>query len=537
MNIVKDPWLPMRLQDGSEQVLSISQICRADVVDFALPRADFQGAAYQFAIGLLQTVFAPKNPSEWVKHFMETPTQASLEQALQKVEHAFHGEGDGPLFMQDYDYLNDQESISISRLLIEAPGENTEKENKDHFVKRGVGEQMSLSMALLALFTLQINAPPGGQGHCAGLRGGGPLTSLVLPSITAATLWQKLWLNVINRETWRYDAPDFTDGSVFPWLAATRTSEKKGSEIYADSVHPLHMFWAMPRRIRLEVQERAGECLISGQKAIKRVRHYRSKSKGSNYSGYWSHPLTPYRSNPKKPELGWWSIKGDRNVNSYKVWYALTFSSKESAQHCATVVSHFEELAFHHKKALSKIRPRLWVFGYDFINNMNARGWYSTTLPLFQFDPQDQDILLGEVKRLQKLSDDALRDLRTKVKVAWFKRPKDVKGDMSFIDMEFWQRTEPLFFTAISQLMAAVENGDETLPTEAAHNWLKKLQMTVMDLFDEYALSELISERSMEKRITARRDLAEWIYGGKDIKKFKTDYHIEQKEIKEKEAN
>ncbi|GAB3477093.1 type I-E CRISPR-associated protein Cse1/CasA [Marinomonas epiphytica] len=536
MNIVKDPWLPMRLQDGSEQVLSISQICRADVVDFALPRADFQGAAYQFAIGLLQTVFAPKNQSEWVKHFMETPTQASLEQALQKVEHAFHSEGDGPLFMQDYDLLAEQKPTTVAGLLIEAPGENGIKNNTDHFIKRGIGEQMSLSMALLALFTLQTNAPSGGAGHRVGLRGGGPLSSVVLPSIAAATLWQKLWLNVINRETWRYDEPDFTDGSVFPWLAATRTSEKKGSEIYADSVHPLHMFWAMPRRIRLEVQERTGECQISGQQVTKLVADYRTQNYGHNYSGQWSHPLTPYKGDPKKPDAEWLSAKGQPGGIHYKSWDALIFSSKTSAQHCAAVVEHFEGLAFHNKRAFKNIRPRLWVFGYD-MDNMKARCWYSTTMPLFQFDPQDQDRLLGEVKVLQKLSGDALWHLRTQVKAAWFERPGDAKGDMSFIDMEFWQRTEPLFFTAISQLMTAVANDSETLPTETAQDWLKKLQMTVMDLFDEYALSELISERSMEKRITARRALAGWIYGGKDIKKFKTDYHIEQKEITEKEAN
>ena len=209
MNLVKDPWLPMRLQDGSVDVLPISHICRQDVVDFALPRADFQGAAYQFAIGLLQTVLAPDDQSQWVKYFNAPPSQSSLEESLQKVEHAFQaeteGKGDGPLFMQDHDELAEQKPTTVAGLLIEAPGENGIKNNTDHFIKRGIGKQMSLEMALLALFTLQTNAPSGGAGHRVGLRGGGPLTTLVLPSTEGATLWQKLWLNIINRETWVYE--------------------------------------------------------------------------------------------------------------------------------------------------------------------------------------------------------------------------------------------------------------------------------------------------------------------------------------------
>ncbi len=37
------------------------------------------------------------------------------------------------------------------------------------------------------------------KGHLVSLRGGGPLTTLVYPAEENSTLWQKLWLNVINR--------------------------------------------------------------------------------------------------------------------------------------------------------------------------------------------------------------------------------------------------------------------------------------------------------------------------------------------------
>jgi len=233
MNLIQDPWLPFRMRDGLEQVLPMNAICDPNVVDFALPRADFQGAAYQFSIGILQTTFAPEDKYHWHDLYEQVPKVGVLQKAFDKAAHAFKTTGDGPLFMQDINALDSAKSTTVSGLLIEAPGANGLKLNTDHFIKRGIGEVMSLEMAFIALFTLQANAPSGGVGHRTGLRGGGPLTTLVLPQKTDASLWQKLWLNVINKDHWRYEEPDLHSAAVFPWLEETKTSEKKGSEIYA----------------------------------------------------------------------------------------------------------------------------------------------------------------------------------------------------------------------------------------------------------------------------------------------------------------
>ncbi|MGM7531459.1 type I-E CRISPR-associated protein Cse1/CasA, partial [Proteus mirabilis] len=52
MNIINQPWLPFRFRDGEIKTLPISAISHPDIIDFSLNRADFKGAAYQFAIGL-----------------------------------------------------------------------------------------------------------------------------------------------------------------------------------------------------------------------------------------------------------------------------------------------------------------------------------------------------------------------------------------------------------------------------------------------------------------------------------------------------
>jgi CRISPR system Cascade subunit CasA len=505
----------------------MSAICDLDVVDFALPRADFQGAAYQFAIGLLQTVFAPKDKYQWHGYYSNAPSTDRLQAAFNTVAHAFNVVGDGPLFMQDWDSLDDAASTTVSGLLIEAPGANGIKHNTDHFVKRGIGEVMSLDMACIALFTLQINAPSGGSGHRVGLRGGGPLTTLVLPQEMETTLWQKLWLNVINQDEWResrVEESDLHSAQVFPWLEPTRISSKKGSEIYENDVHPLHMYWAMPRRIRLEVQGKA-ECRLTGKVAEATVACYRTLNYGANYSGDWSHPLTPYKWDPKKPNSEHLSIKGQQGGLTYKIWDLLTLASEKNGQKCAKVVSHFYSIVNDFTK-LQREMPRIWVFGYD-MDNMKARGWYSESLPLFSLPAEQQDDLVTEVKCLQDLASNALWHCRSQIKAAWFEKPKEAKGDMSFIDLAFWHRTEAAFFIAVRQLSEQLACDHYQLQSQQAEQWLKSISTVAVDVFDEYALAELGSERSMAKRIKARRSLTGWLYAGKDIKTFRKEHNIE----------
>jgi len=522
-NVLRDPFFPFLLRDGSEKVLPLSAIADVDVVDFALPRADFQGAVYQLAIGLLQTVFAPDDKSDWRDFYEQPPSIDELQHAFDKAAHAFNVTGDGPLFMQDFDTLEGSKPTTISGLLIEAPGVSTLKKNIDHFVKRGIGSVMSLEMAVIALFTLQINAPSGGSGHRVGLRGGGPLTTLVLPTVDDATLWQKLWLNIICLDVSGYDEPDLYSADVFPWLAPTRLSNKPGTEIYASDVHPLHMFWAMPRRIRLIVTEAAEPCQISGVIAEQTVSEYHTKNHGGNYAGSWRHPLTPYKHNPKKPEEDNLSAKGQSLT--YKVWDALTLTDDLEGQKCALVVEHFYQICDGYEDVLGEL-PRLWVFGFD-MENMDACGWYSISMPLFAIPAEQQADFLRPIKTLQSLASNALWHCRTQIKTAWFERPGKVKGDTSFIDLEFWQRSEAAFYKAVQQLVSQEHSTAQVLDAQFASEWLNVLRQICINLFDEYALSAgLGNQRSMEKRIQARQALTGWLFAGKDIKAFISTHKI-----------
>ncbi len=538
MNLLNDPWLPVILTDGQQTDIRMAEIARPDIQNLAFPRTDFQGAAYQLMIGVLQTVFAPEDEDEWLDRLQTPPSEYDLQQALEQITHAFNLTGDGPLFMQDFDSLESAKSSSVASLLIEAPGENGIKLNTDFFIKRQFMQQMSLPMAALALFTLQINAPSGGQGHRTGLRGGGPLSTLVLSNQTEATLWSSLWLNVMCLSGFQqaikgeWPEPDFTDGSVFPWLAATRTSEKKGSAVLPIDVHPLQRYWAMPRRIRLDVEMREGQCDLSGRASKPLVSHYRSQNYGANYEGDWYvHPFTPYRGDPKKPEEERLSIKGQPGGISYKQWDVLRLaadSSDDGNQTPALVVEHMHEMAYRLADELQE-QLRLWAFAYD-MDNMKPRGFYSIEMPFVALPPTLEKAFFSEVKRLQGLATEILKQVRSQIKKAWFERSEDAKGDFSFIDLTFWQRTEAHFFAAISELgkIAKAHPDYLQLSPESARRWLKAMQRTALDIFDETVLSSEPEPRKMKDKIQARNELKVWLYySKKPIQQFKADYQVD----------
>ncbi|WP_341668073.1 type I-E CRISPR-associated protein Cse1/CasA [Alcaligenes sp. SDU_A2] len=522
-NLLTDPWLPFRLRDGSTQVLPVTAMVRDDIVDLALPREDFASAAYVLLIAILQTAMQPDDEEEWIDWFYDVPSEAALAQRLARIGHAFQISGSGPCFMQDFDLLEANKPVPVSGLLIDAPGENTIKKNTDHFIKRGVGAVMSPGMAALALWTLQVNAPAGGAGHRVGLRGGGPLTVLVLPEDPQASLWQKLWFNVIHKDLWPYDEPDLRSGMVFPWLAPTRQSEQPGTEVYAHDVHPLQMYWSMPRRIRLIVEDRAAVCAISGVDTDQSVRSYKTQNYGINYAGNWDHPLTPYRWDPKKPDSPELSLKGQPGGLNYKIWDVLTISSHQHGQRCPRNVVQYDS-ARRGLEQRGRIVPQLWVSGYD-MDNMKARGWHAASMPVFAVSSEQQTSILIVIKELQELANLALWHCRSKIKAAWFESPGEAKGDMSFVDVSFWQSTESDFFDVVRSI---VHSDGQVLNSAPAEQWLRILRETALRIFDQYAFTELGDVRSMSKRMQARRHLQGWLQVGKEVKAFKSAYQIQQ---------
>lgn len=137
MNLLEEQWIPVRLLDGSRQRIAPHELAGPQVAAFDAERADFNGALAQFAIGLLQTATPVDSGIEWRGLLKNPPDAQTLQAWFSPHTAAFEFDGTGTRFMQDCDLRgSDGEPVGIGSLVIEAPGENTIKNNSDHFTKR-----------------------------------------------------------------------------------------------------------------------------------------------------------------------------------------------------------------------------------------------------------------------------------------------------------------------------------------------------------------------------------------------------------------
>ena len=486
MNLLEEKWLPVRRRTGKVDWIAPHQIAEPDIVTFAANRADFNGALAQMMIGLLQTATPINDEGAWEDLLDAPPSAEVLQKWFAPTADAFILDGDKARFMQDFS-LSEGAECTIDALLIDAAGGSAIDKNTDHFVKRDTITAMCPHCAATALFTLQTNAPEGGRGHLSSLRGGGPLTTLVVAS-PSRSLWQDLWLNVKPQRIFLQQGGDVQKTAkhfTFPWLAEMSKIQAAGGKTQPLHVHPHHLFWAMPRRIRLDFSDvAAGQCDVCKRESSQLVHRYVTKPKGLDYKGAWRHPFSPYY----ETKEGWLPVHPQPGGFSYKNWLAWVLDSSQSKSQvqAATMVNYV--LAAGRQKSNGL---RLWVFGYD-MKVAKPRCWYETTFPLYDLAGSDratQKNLQAIVKNLIEASEQAVFYLRQAVKQAWF-GDSDLRGDLSFVDKAFWDSTELHFYRQLQSLIAqarsdtGIDMDDAGFLVSLGEAWLQVLRDKVLDMFD-----------------------------------------------------
>lgn len=510
MNLIHDPWIPVERQSGHDRIAPWQITDLADpVLHVAAPRPDFDGALLQFLIGLLQSTCIPKDDEQWAEWLEKPPSPETLKKHFDTYAHAFVLDAEPPRFMQDSGEITGDDK-PIASLLIDAPGEQTLKQNKDHFIKRGQIEVVCPSCVAITLFTLQTNAPSGGAGHRTSLRGGGPLSTLVILDPTSGQLpndlWRIVWFNILDKPVLDSLSGDIgnTDPQViFPWLSATRTSEKKtGFDTTPLDAHPLQMYWGMPRRIRIHWQQTTeGRCDLCGVMSHRLVSHYTTQNYGTNYTGAWQHPLSPYRINKKGELLPEHAQPGGIN---YRHWLGLTSDTDGSTQ--ARVVKAFKA------RKLTEESLRIHAFGYD-MDNMKARSWYEATFPLFTLDQSIQNDFAIRVYELIEAATNTADIMRKRIKDAWFKRAGDAKGDTAFLVEAFLGHTEAAFFTQIKHLIEQLTAGTDG--RDSLYAWHPVLSRTALEIFDYWSDRGDFEAADPRRIVEARRNLSGWLYSKK----------------------
>ena len=475
MNLVNDFWIPVVHKSGKRKRVAPWQIVEQEdpVLFLNTGRPDFDGALTQFLIGLLQTSMTPKDHKEWEKWLDDPPLPNVLKQRLnEKYVSAFDVQGSNSSFMEDFDELEDGSPCGISQILIDSPGEKTWKENTDHFIKRGRVKGLCPSCAVTALFTFQINAPQGGRGHLTSLRGGGPLTTLIIlderNTDLPNDLWRNIWINVLEAEEVIQDKDKEKSRPVdiFPWLGATRTGQKQKTTPM--DAHSLQMYWGMPRRIRIDWKNvESGQCDLCNELSHHLVKKYKTKTYGTNYKGSWQHPLTPYKRNEDGTIF---SLKAQPGGLTYQHW--VDYMGNGQSTSASRVVKKYLE-----SRKLSEEQIRLYAFGFD-MDKMKARCWYETKFPIF-FNISDEESM-KEIVLLIETAEKCNSTLFECIKDAWT-MSKNTKGDISFLKKEFYHKTEKMFYDTV-KIIATEENHD------AFESWYNHLKKVALNIFSFWAI-------------------------------------------------
>ncbi len=501
-NLLIESWIAVRRTDHSREEIAPWMITAAHstpISGLAYSRPDFNAAMVQFLIGLLQTFLMPKTEKEWRQFFSKPPSPEVLRDRFFAAEAAFNLLGDGPRFMQDQSLKDEPlDSLPVSNLLIDSPGENTLKENKAFFNKGSGNKRFTYAEAALALFCLQTNAPAGGQGHRTSLRGGGPLTTLIW---SGETLWQNLWLNVLPESVFMrgFSPVNESLASRFPWMGKVRTSEaKSGQQTFPEDGHPAQYFWAMPRRIWLQDVPDSLESTVPQPG----VSTYKTKNYGVQYAGAWRHPLSPYRVSDGEA----FCLHPQPGGIGYRHWVGLIIPGQTGKDviEPAQVIRHY--LQEDWRKEVGS-QYRLWAFGYD-MDNMKARCWYEGMIPLLDIQETIRPDFEMKSEEMVKVADGIARNTQRAVQKAWFDESQEVRGDLGYVKALFWGRSEDGFYAHLKQLHDALAKGH--VLTEVMAGWLKVLQVESMKVFDQYALSSPFEYENPKRVVLARKGLLFW---------------------------
>lgn len=546
----------MKLSDGSTKLMRPHEIVcnQSKAVELNAPRYDLNGALFQFLIGLIQTTMAPKDDRCWKDNISSIPSEDEVKKAFSTVSHCFNLFGDSYRFMQDIslpDELKDNadgksknngiNEKSIDRLLIGAPSDLSLDENKDLFIKRKSIKSVCPSCAAMLLFTLMTNGSTLGGGHLSGLRGSGPLTTIV----EGNNIQQTIWLNVLPKNVFfGSNNHNCEENLIFPWLKDSH-SEKLGN-INVNEVSKLQIFWATNLRIYLNLNSESEDgkiCDLCGSSTKHTVSNFYTKRSGYGYnSNEWSkfHTLSPARNYSKDTCKA--VILTSKGL-SYKDWIGFVQNEPDKDDvknefRAAQVVTHIYSVGT--KMNNLKIPFRLHSFGFQFDNKTKAKYWYESKMPLYVSDLKTINNFLSHAMDIVSASSMIEKWIQKSVREAKFREIKqgpsssDSKrnnGDLVSVRMQFWSDTEDLFYQTMDNIFKSMSSIDDIKKVKC--KWRKDIEDKSIKIFDENTGYPDIQINSIKSAVSARKKLKNELWSKKLFKKIHIDKEVCSKYGKE----
>jgi len=523
-NVLADPFFPVVTQRGARRWLSFAELADDGddpPVDFDWPRADFNIAAYELAVGVTTLALRPTREVDWLGLWRDAPDPDALRGRLAPFVHAFELFGDGPSFLQELGGLAG-DPTPIEALLIDTPGANGQKKNADLLTHRGRYPALGLRSAAMALYALQQFAPAGGAGNRTSMRGGGPMTTLIVPGAPPgerSALWRVLIANLVVNEDNDFGFDDLP--KVLPWLAPTLTSDEAGGgrvvhERDADT-HPLQWFFGMPRRIVLQVGGH-GACSMSGIEGPL-VQGFVQKPWGVNY-GEWGHPLTPYRRQKEADPP--YSVKPRSARFGYRDWVSVVVATKEGiiAEPAKAVSAARRDGRRQQLRGATEADASLRAAGWA-MNNMEAVAYLLAEQPLHLAESNTaQDDLDKAAIAFARAADEVASLLVAALRRALFGEGAKSETDRTFFyeaRAGFYEATEDPFHHTLDAMLT-----DGARTGEAARRaWLATLSRAAEATFARCAPVPIDDQKQAGRIVSAFKQLRLSLLGyGADGKKL-----------------
>ena len=387
LNLITDPWLPVRRRSGRTETIAPwavnDRIDTDPVTAFAWPRPELNAASLELLIGILTTGLPPAGDPDaaWQWGWSQPPGPDALRAQVERLAPFFDLIADSaPAFLQDLDPLAETSVSNPARLLFDTPGTQTAKLNTDLFRRRAADDTvLSLPAAAIALYAHMSWCASDGVGYRVALRGGGPLVTLPVLGHRrfGDTLWGQAWpaVRIAHDED-----PDWArrPERIFAWLAATPGSRAGDDNppLGPDDMHALHVHWGMPRRIRLLAGPAAGRtCAVTGERTATAVVGVRMRNYGINYASGYRHPHTPdYRVSEGGEQLP--VLASAHNARGERL-QGLVARSRDGLRGPASAIWHFPVRA----GAPEAADPRMRCFGID-ADKAKVVDWVDRTIPL-----------------------------------------------------------------------------------------------------------------------------------------------------------
>jgi CRISPR system Cascade subunit CasA len=304
--------------------------------------------------------------------------------------------------------------------LPDSPGKNTLQKASDIAVwKEDVRTFFAPAEAFIALVSDNTWGTRIGRRHYQGARGEGALTTMLEPVTLDASLWKRVWLNVLPADRWQNYYGRESLGFEFPW-----NQPLTNNSITPRNSHSAAILWQMPRRWRLTYAEDG------------RVKQVHRQTEGRQYEG-WRHPLTPYSMNSD----GTWRAAKVSPHTGYGEWAGIALNARTRLKP-ATVVTDFIENAWD-GEAL-RIRCCGWALG----SAGEAGTWVDHTVPFYGgADPtRVSEAIDAAEKQRNRLRTALTEDLQA---VRQGKAHRRIRPELGRFADDLYVKTESLFYSHV----------------------------------------------------------------------------------------